>query len=100
MTLPVLFISHGAPTLPIEPGETGAAWQVLGQQLERPKSILVISAHWTTNVPTVSTVERPQTIHDFSGFPEALYRLRYPALGAVGNGGNEVVAGCRHSLAA
>ena len=82
MRQPVLFISHGAPTLPIEPGETGAAWHTLGQQLERPKSILVISAHWTTSVPTVSTVERPETIHDFSGFPEALYRLRYPALGA------------------
>lgn len=82
MKPPVLFISHGAPTLPIEPGETGAAWRALGMQLEMPNSILVISAHWTTSVPTVSTVERPQTIHDFSGFPDELYRLRYPAPGA------------------
>lgn len=82
MKTPVIFLSHGAPTLPIEPGETGAAWAELGRQLEKPKAILVISAHWTTSVATVSTATKPRTIHDFSGFPEALYRLRYPAPGA------------------
>lgn len=80
--MPVLFLSHGAPTLPLEPGETGMAWQRLGAQLPRPSAILMISAHWETSIPTVSRAVRPETIHDFSGFPEALYKLRYPAPGA------------------
>ena len=80
--MPVLFLSHGAPTLPLEPGETGMAWQRLGAQLPRPSAILVISAHWETSIPTVSRAVQPETIHDFSGFPEALYNLRYPAPGA------------------
>jgi len=80
--MPVLFVSHGAPTLPIEPGETGAAWDKLGKQLPRPSAILVISAHWDTPVPTVSTAIKPETIHDFYGFPAALYKLKYSAPGA------------------
>lgn len=80
--MPVLFLSHGAPTLPLEPGETGMAWQRLGAQLPKPSAILMISAHWETSTPTVSRAVRPETIHDFSGFPEALYKLRYPAPGA------------------
>ena len=58
------------------------AWQRLGAQLPRPSTILVISAHWETSIPTVSRAVQPETIHDFSGFPEALYNLRYPAPGA------------------
>lgn len=80
--MPVLFVSHGAPTLPLEPGATGAAWQQLGAQLSRPSAILVVSAHWGTRIPTVSLAIQPETIHDFSGFPEALYKLRYSAPGA------------------
>ncbi len=82
MMMPVLFLSHGAPSLPLEAGETGEAWRQLGAQLPRPSSILVISAHWETRIPTVSRAVQPETIHDFSGFPEELYRLRYPAPGA------------------
>ncbi len=80
--MPVLFVSHGAPTLSLEPGETGAAWHKLGKQLPKPAAILVISAHWETRIATVSRVVKPETIHDFSGFPEALYQLQYPAPGA------------------
>ncbi len=82
MKTPILFVSHGAPTLPLEPGDTGAAWRKLGAQLEKPAAILVVSAHWTTPVPTLSTAQHPATIHDFSGFPAELYSLRYPAPGA------------------
>ena len=82
MMMPVLFLSHGAPSLPLEAGETGAAWRQLGVQLPKPSAILVISAHWETRIPTVSRAIQPETIHDFSGFPEELYRLQYPAPGA------------------
>ena len=80
--MPVLFLSHGAPSLPLEAGETGAVWRQLGAQLTRPSSILVVSAHWETRIPTLSRAVKPETIHDFSGFPEELYRLQYPAPGA------------------
>ena len=82
MKMPVLFVSHGAPTLPLEPGDTGAAWRKLGKQLPRPSAILMISAHWGTRIPTISRAVQPETIHDFSGFPAELYKLQYPAPGA------------------
>lgn len=82
MKMPVLFVSHGAPTLPLEPGDTGAAWRKLGEQLPSPSAILVISAHWETRIPTVSRAVHPETIHDFSGFPAKLYELQYHAPGA------------------
>jgi 4,5-DOPA dioxygenase extradiol len=80
--MPVLFLSHGAPTLALEAGETGTAWRQIAAQLAKPSAILVVSAHWETNIPTVSRAVLPGTIHDFSGFSEALYKLRYPAPGA------------------
>jgi 4,5-DOPA dioxygenase extradiol len=82
MMMPVLFLSHGAPSLPLEAGETGVAWRQLGAQLPKPSAILVVSAHWETLIPTLSRAVQPETIHDFSGFPEELYRLQYPAPGA------------------
>lgn len=80
--MPVLFISHGAPTLALDPGKTGEALARLGHALPRPQSILMVSAHWETSRPAISTAEQPTTIHDFGGFPEALYRMTYPAPGA------------------
>jgi 4,5-DOPA dioxygenase extradiol len=80
--LPALFISHGAPTLPLEDSPARRFIEGLGNDLPKPRAILAVSAHWETARPTVSAVERPETIHDFSGFPQALYRLRYPAPGA------------------
>lgn len=82
MKMPVLFVSHGSPTLPLEPGETGAAWRKLGEQLPKPSAVLMISAHWETRIPTISRAIQPETIHDFSGFPAELYKLQYPAPGA------------------
>ncbi len=82
MTMPSLFLSHGAPTLPLIDTPARAFLQQLGHTLERPKAILVISAHWETTVPTVNAVDSNETIHDFGGFPRALYDMRYPALGS------------------
>ncbi len=80
--LPVLFVSHGSPNLPYESHDAVAFLRGLGQRLPRPRALALLSAHWTTCVPTVSTTARPSTIHDFSGFPDRLYRLSYPAPGA------------------
>ncbi len=80
--LPSLYLSHGAPTLPIDPLLPSAAFTHLGAELPRPRAVLMLSAHWNTLAPAVSVSARPETIHDFHGFPRALYELRYPAPGA------------------
>ena len=82
MTMPSLFLSHGAPTLPLTDTPARAFLSQLGHMLQRPKAILVISAHWETAQPMVSAVDRNETIHDFGGFPRALYDMRYPAPGS------------------
>src|SRR5512135_176998 len=82
MTFPALFLSHGAPTLAIANNFFTHSWAELGVVLGRPESILVVSAHWDTPFPAVSSARRLETIHDFSGFPEALYRVRYEPPGA------------------
>ena len=82
MTMPSLFLSHGAPTLPLTDTPARAFLKQLAGSLERPKAILVVSAHWETAQPTVNAVDWNETIHDFYGFPRPLYEMRYPAPGA------------------
>lgn len=80
-TLPGLFISHGSPMLAIEPEQVGPALHRLSINLPRPRAIVVMSAHWESQALEVSTSSRPETWHDFGGFPRELYQLRYPAPG-------------------
>ncbi|MFO1394518.1 MAG: class III extradiol ring-cleavage dioxygenase [Steroidobacteraceae bacterium] len=81
-TLPTLFVSHGSPMHALVPGEAGAVWQAIAADLPRPRAVLVVSAHWETGLPMLSSTARHSTMHDFSGFPEPLYELRYDAPGA------------------
>lgn len=82
MKAPVLFVSHGAPTLISENGPTCGFLRDLGSTQTRPSAVLAVSAHWETERPTLSASAQPETIHDFYGFPDALYRMRYDAPGA------------------
>jgi len=79
---PALFVSHGSPTLPLEKSVATEFLRGLGPALDRPEAILIVSAHWDTDIPAVSAARKPETIYDFYGFPPPLYQLRYPAPGA------------------
>lgn len=79
--LPALFISHGAPTLAIEQSATTSALARIGQNLPKPRAIIIMSAHWQSTKLEISSNPQPKTWHDFSGFSPELYELQYPAVG-------------------
>ncbi|MGY1917454.1 DODA-type extradiol aromatic ring-opening family dioxygenase [Pseudomonas tolaasii] len=82
-SFPLLFVSHGAPMFAIEPGLAGQQLSELGRKLPRPDAIAILSPHWMTRGEVnVTASTAPETIHDFGGFPDALYKLSYPAPGA------------------
>jgi 4,5-DOPA dioxygenase extradiol len=80
--MPAVFIGHGSPMNAVEENSYTKSLNRLGRELPRPEAILVVSAHWLTKGTCVCCVQRPETIHDFYGFPDELYRVEYPAPGA------------------
>ncbi|WP_395825708.1 dioxygenase [Collimonas sp.] len=82
--MPAIFFGHGSPMNALEDNRYTAAWEQLGASVaqRRPKAILSISAHWYTRGIGVAAMPMPKTIHDFGGFPQALFDIRYPAPGA------------------
>lgn len=80
--MPVLFLGHGSPMNAIEENEFVKGFRELGKAVPKPNAILCVSAHWETNGTYVTAMEKPPTIHDFGGFPQALYEVQYPAPGS------------------
>lgn len=81
-TLPVLFVGHGSPMNALAKNDYTEALNDLGKSLPLPKAILSISAHWLTNGTFITSAETPKQIYDFYGFPDELYKVKYPAKGS------------------
>jgi 4,5-DOPA dioxygenase extradiol len=79
--MPVLFVGHGSPMNGIEDNEFSKRWTAIAKEIPMPKAVLVISAHWFTKGTKITAMDFPKTIHDFGGFPDALFQVQYPAPG-------------------
>lgn len=88
MKMPVLFVGHGSPMNAIEENEFSKGWKTMATAIQKPLAILCISAHWETKGTWVTAMESPSTIHDFGGFPKALFDVEYPAPGDPGMAGD------------
>ncbi len=80
--MPVLFLGHGSPMNAIEENDFVSGFRQVAARLPRPTAILCVSAHWETRGTLVTAMQHPPTIHDFGGFPQALFDVRYPAPGS------------------
>jgi 4,5-DOPA dioxygenase extradiol len=81
-TMPVLFIGHGSPMNAIEENEFTNGWKAVAKTIPKPNAILCVSAHWETRGTYVTAMDKPKTIHDFGGFPKALFDVEYGAPGS------------------
>lgn len=79
--MPAVFYGHGSPMNALEDNAYTRVWESFATRFARPKAILVVSAHWTTHGTSVTAMTAPKTIHDFGGFPQALFDMQYPAPG-------------------
>jgi 4,5-DOPA dioxygenase extradiol len=79
--MPILFIGHGSPMNGIEDNEFSNRWKAMAKEIPTPKAVLVVSAHWFTKGTSITAMDFPKTIHDFGGFPDALFQVQYPAPG-------------------